>query len=289
MTIRDAVPLLAPLLQQSPLVHSLVVVDGVDSTESLVQLPLTLLQERGRRAPAIACSLPHQPDSTAVLMLVADTTSDFERRTLTHEQLLKTIRGFSDATADLPQDGTYMSCSCFKPVPELAAVTFFASRGYQVGFAARTSYSPWAPLVKHGQEGDPSRLRPTVTSANSVERWWKGVMEDRQSLARHRLARSRRLFEQQLLLKTWLENHGASQSSLDRLTPWAPNHRRWTGGRRQLVLVFSEWRVPRRTLKLMRAFRGCDVRQVDVSGCGVDVYTNGLFFLEMMKDMMKEG
>jgi len=120
-----------------------------------------------------------KPETPAIIMYTSGSTGTPKGVVLTHENMVKTLSGFLYNLNPLPDD-MYIAYLPLAHVLELIGESMMVVWGVGVGYSHPNTLTDKSTMVKRGQKGDASVLKPTIMFCVPLilDRIYKGVTEN---------------------------------------------------------------------------------------------------------------
>ncbi|KAL1457447.1 hypothetical protein WDU94_007679 [Cyamophila willieti] len=141
-------------------------------------VPFKAIVTRGKESGNRFDGHPPTPRDTAIIMYTSGSTGTPKGVVLTHENMISTLKAFSDAVHIEPND-VFLGYLPLAHVFELLSESVCLLCGVAIGYSTPLTMIDTSSKIKRGTKGDASVLHPTALTAVPLilDRIYKGVHE----------------------------------------------------------------------------------------------------------------
>uniref|UniRef100_A0A8D8RCC4 long-chain-fatty-acid--CoA ligase n=1 Tax=Cacopsylla melanoneura TaxID=428564 RepID=A0A8D8RCC4_9HEMI len=185
ITTHDLLPKFRNILKMTPRVNTLIFMeDQLTCTDcsgykqGVEIVPFKSIVSRGKESGNRYDGHPPTPRDTAIIMYTSGSTGTPKGVVLTHENMISTLKAFSDAVHIEPND-VFLGYLPLAHVFELLSESVCLLCGVAIGYSTPLTMIDTSSKIKRGTKGDASVLHPTALTAVPLilDRIYKGVHE----------------------------------------------------------------------------------------------------------------
>lgn len=185
ITTHDLLPKFRNILKMTPKVTTLIYMeDQLTSTDvtnfktGIEIIPFKQILKRGADSGSKFDGHPPTPKDVAIIMYTSGSTGTPKGVVLTHENMISTLKAFSDAV-HIENNDVFLGYLPLAHVFELLSESVCLLCGVSIGYSTPLTMIDTSSKIKRGTKGDASVLHPTALTAVPLilDRIYKGVHE----------------------------------------------------------------------------------------------------------------
>lgn len=181
ITTHDLLPKFKTILKSTPKVKTIIYMEDqlseTDTTGLREDVNIVPFKEVIKKGESLQLeSSPPKSTDTAIIMYTSGSTGVPKGVILTHENIVSTLKGFSDAVP-IKSNDIYLAYLPLAHVYELLSEYMCLFSGVPIGYSTPLTMVDTSSKIMRGTKGDASVLRPTIITAVPLilDRIYKGI------------------------------------------------------------------------------------------------------------------